>query len=24
MALFAMLQEYAHQAGYGKGSEQDQ
>jgi RNA polymerase sigma-70 factor, ECF subfamily len=24
MALFAMLQEYAHQAGYGKGSEVDQ
>jgi RNA polymerase sigma-70 factor (ECF subfamily) len=24
MALFAMLQEYAHQAGYGKGSEPDQ
>jgi RNA polymerase sigma-70 factor (ECF subfamily) len=24
MALFAMLQEYAHQAGYGKGSEADQ
>ncbi len=24
MALFAMLQEYAHQTGYGKGSEPDQ
>jgi RNA polymerase sigma-70 factor (ECF subfamily) len=24
MALFAMLQEYAHQAGYGKGSQTDQ
>jgi RNA polymerase sigma-70 factor (ECF subfamily) len=24
MALFAMLQDYANQAGYGKGSEPDQ